>query len=239
MIIFPAIDIKEGKVVRLLQGKFDQETVYSSDPISVAKDFEAQGARWLHVVDLDGALHGSLKNTDVILSIARSVKIPVQVGGGIRRKEDIDRLIKGGVARVVLGTVAIEDNKFLKEILKTWKKKIAVSLDCENGLVMKKGWTEKTKIKAVDVVKNFEEVGLQFIIYTDITRDGMLSGPNIEQITKLTQATSIPIIASGGISSMEDLKAISALEDKGVIGVITGKALYEGKINLKEALSLC
>ena len=144
MIIFPAIDIKEGKVVRLLQGKFDQETVYSSDPISVAKDFEAQGARWLHVVDLDGALHGSLKNTDVILSIARSVKIPVQVGGGIRRKEDIDRLIKGGVARVVLGTVAIEDNKFLKEILKTWKKKIAVSLDCENGLVRKKGWTEKT-----------------------------------------------------------------------------------------------
>lgn len=239
MILFPAIDIQDGKVVRLLQGKFDQVTEYSQDPVSVAKQWESQGAQWLHVVDLDGAKTGTIKNKDIVLKIARSVKIPVQMGGGIRTKEDIAYLIEGGVARVVLGTKVIEDTTFLLDILADWKEKIAVSLDCSKGFVAQHGWTKTSQIKATDLAKELELLGLKVLIYTDIARDGMLSGPNYEGLKALLEATRIPVIASGGIANLDDIRRLKSLESRGVIGAITGKAIYEGKLDLKKALELC
>lgn len=239
MILFPAIDIQNGKVVRLIQGKFDQVTEYSHDPVSVAKQWEAQGAQWLHVVDLDGAKSGEIKNKDIILKVARSVKIPVQMGGGIRTKEEIAMLIEGGIARVVLGTKAIEDTTFLVDILGSWNEKIAVSLDCSGGFVAQHGWTMTSQIKATDLAKELELLGLKYLIYTDIARDGMLSGPNYEGLKALLDATRIPVIASGGIANLDDIIRLKSLESRGVIGAITGKAIYEGKLDLKKALALC
>jgi len=239
MIIFPAIDIKEGNVVRLAQGKFDEVTEYSGAPVAMAKLWEEKGAQWLHVVDLDGAKTGEMQNIDTILHIAESVNIPVQTGGGIRKKKDIQRLLEGGIARVILGTKIIEDRTFLKEILDQWKDKIAVSLDCSNGMVAQRGWTSTTNLKAIDFVKDLEALGLSCLIYTDIARDGMLTGPNLESLTELAEATDIPIIASGGISDIGDIKKLLAMQDKGIIGAITGRAIYEGKLDLKEALELC
>jgi len=239
MIIFPAIDIKEGKVVRLAQGKFDEVTEYSGDPVAMARLWEKKGARWLHVVDLDGAKVGEMQNLDIVLNIVQSVSIPVQVGGGIRKKEDIQKLLNGGVARVILGTKIIEDRTFLKEIIDQWSTKIAISLDCSNGMLAQRGWTSTSNIKAIDFAKDLENLGLSCLIYTDIARDGMLAGPNFEGLTKLAEAISIPIIASGGISNIEDIKKLLALQDNGIIGAITGRAIYEGKLDLKEALELC
>ncbi|MGE0267237.1 MAG: 1-(5-phosphoribosyl)-5-[(5-phosphoribosylamino)methylideneamino]imidazole-4-carboxamide isomerase [Candidatus Omnitrophota bacterium] len=239
MIIFPAIDIQDGKVVRLIQGKFDRVTEYSHDPISIAKQWESQGAEWLHVVDLDGAKTGQIKNKDIILQVARSVKIPVQMGGGIRTKEDVAFLIEGGIARVVLGTKVIEDTTFLLDILGNWNEKIAVSLDCSGGYVAQQGWTKTSNIKATDLAKELELLGLKCLIYTDIARDGMLSGPNYEGLKALLEATRIPVIASGGIADLDDIKRLKSLESRGVIGAITGKAIYEGKLDLKKALALC
>ena len=239
MIIFPAIDIKEGKVVRLAQGKFDEVTEYSGDPVAMARLWEKKGARWLHVVDLDGAKVGEMQNLDIVLNIVQSVSIPVQVGGGIRKKEDIQKLLNGGVARVILGTKIIEDRTFLKEIIDQWSTKIAISLDCSNGMLAQRGWTSTSNIKAIDFAKDLDDLGLSCLIYTDIARDGMLAGPNFEGLTKLAEAISIPIIASGGISNIEDIKKLLALQDNGIIGAITGRAIYEGKLDLKEALELC
>jgi phosphoribosylformimino-5-aminoimidazole carboxamide ribotide isomerase len=239
VIIFPAIDIKEGNVVRLLQGKFDEVTEYSGAPVAMAKLWEEKGAQWLHVVDLDGAKTGEMQNLDTIVKIARSVHIPVQTGGGIRREEDIKNLLDRGIARVILGTKVIEDRTFLKDMIQRWKDKIAVSMDCSNGMVAERGWTETSDLKATDFVKELETLGLSCLIYTDISRDGMLSGPNFEALKELAGITSIPIIASGGISSIEDIRQLLDLQDQGVIGVITGRAIYEGKLDLKEALELC
>jgi len=239
MILFPAIDIQDGKVVRLIQGKFDQVTEYSHDPVSIAKQWEAQGAPWLHVVDLDGAKSGALKNKDIILKVARSVKIPVQMGGGIRTKEDIASLIEGGISRVVLGTKAIEDTTFLLDVLGSWNEKIAVSLDCSKGFVAQHGWTTTSQLKATELAKELELLGLKYLIYTDIARDGMLSGPNYEGLKALLDATRIPVIASGGIANLDDIIRLKSLEPRGVIGAITGKAIYEGKLDLKKALALC
>ncbi|MBF0521823.1 MAG: 1-(5-phosphoribosyl)-5-[(5-phosphoribosylamino)methylideneamino]imidazole-4-carboxamide isomerase [Candidatus Omnitrophica bacterium] len=236
MIIFPAIDIKEGSVVRLVQGKFDQVTKYSQDPIAIAQEWQSQGAKWIHVIDLDGAKEGQMKNTDAILKIVKSVKASIQVGGGIRTKEDIQKLLDGGVARVILGTKIVEDRTFLKDVLSIWKDKIAVSLDCSNGIVLQKGWTAATNIKAIDLVKELKNFGLSCLIYTDVAKDGMLSGPNFQALEELLNKTTIPVIASGGISCLEDIKKLKKLEKKGVVGAITGKALYEGKLDLKEAL---
>ena len=239
MIIFPAIDIKDGKVVRLLQGKFDKVTEYSDDPVTVAQKWQDMGAQWLHLVDLDGAKTGEIKNMDVILNIAKSVNIPVQMGGGVRRKEDIGKLIEGGVSRVILGTIVLEDTTFLVDVLSSWRDKIAVSLDCSDGFVAHKGWTETSRIKATEFVRELEILGVPCIIYTDIARDGMLTGPNYKQLQDMCDATSIPIIASGGISNIADIKKLAAMEKNGIMGCITGKAIYEGKLNLKEALKLC
>ncbi|HQP10221.1 MAG TPA: 1-(5-phosphoribosyl)-5-[(5-phosphoribosylamino)methylideneamino]imidazole-4-carboxamide isomerase [Candidatus Omnitrophota bacterium] len=239
MIIFPAIDIKEGKVVRLMQGNFNEVTEYSGSPVAMAKLWQAKGAPWLHVIDLDGAQTGQTQNTDKIIDIAQSVSIPVQTGGGIRAKKDIEKLLNGGVARVILGTKGVEDLAFLKEVIGQWQEKIAVSLDCSNGIIAQRGWTETSGLKATDFVKELEKLGLSCLIYTDISRDGMMSGPNVEALTELAETTTIPIIASGGISKIDDIKALLAIEDKGIFGIITGKAIYEGKLNLKEALNLC
>jgi len=238
MIIFPAIDIKEGNVVRLLQGKFDEVTEYSGAPAATAKLWKDKGAQWLHVVDLDGAQTGEMQNIEIILRIAQSVNIPIQTGGGIRKKEDIQKLLEGGIARVILGTKVIEDRIFLKEIVDQWKEKIAISLDCSNGMVAQRGWTSVSNLKAIDFVKDLQGLGLSCLVYTDIARDGMLTGPNLESLTELAENTDIPIIASGGISGIEDIKKLLTIQDKGIIGAITGKALYEGKLDLKEAIAV-
>ena len=239
MIIFPAIDIKEGKVVRLLKGDFDQVTEYSGDPTTVAKKWQEKGAQWLHVVDLDGARTGKMQNIDVILKIAQAVQIPIQVGGGVRQKDDIVQLIEGGIRRVILGTKAVEDRVFFKDVLAQWKDKIAVSVDCMKGMVTQRGWQTTSTIRAVDFVKDLETMELSCMVYTDVARDGMLNGPNFEELKVVLKSTKIPVIASGGVSSLEDVKKLAALEDQGLMGAIIGKAIYEGKVDLKEALKVC
>ena len=239
MIIFPAIDIKDGKVVRLLQGRFDDVTKYSDNPVTVAQTWADKGAQWLHIVDLDGAKDEKISNLSVISEIAHNVNIPIEMGGGIRTKEDIINLLNAGVSRVILGTKVVEDCEFLKEILSIWPEQIAVSLDCKNGMVAKKGWTSVTDLKAVDFAKELEQLGLKYLVYTDIKRDGMLTGPDIEGLKSILEAVNIPIIASGGISSIEDIKKLLELKNSGLLGAITGKALYEGTLDLESALKLC
>ena len=239
MIIYPAIDIKDANVVRLLQGDFSQVTEYADDPTLIAKTWVKKGAEWLHLVDLDGAKTGEMLNQKTIFKIVNSVDIPVQVGGGIRSMETVDELIEAGLSRVILGTKVLEDDKFLSECLSKYADKVAVSLDCNNGMIATKGWTNTTDVKATDFVKKLEEQGLQCLIYTDIARDGMLTGPNYEALEEMCDTTSIPIIASGGVSSLDDIKKLKTLESKGVAGAISGKALYEGKLSLREALEVC
>ncbi len=239
MIVFPAIDIKDGKVVRLLQGKFDNMTQYSEDPVMIAKQWENRGAQWLHIVDLDGALTGEMKNIEIIKKIAQSVEIPIQVGGGIREKENIDNLFSFGVTRVVMGTKVIENRIFLLEMVKKWKDRIIVSLDCSQGLLTQRGWTSMTNLKATVFAQEIENLGLHHLIYTDIAKDGMLQGPNYKGIEEILNAVSIPVIASGGVSSIEDIKKLSTYESRGLAGVITGKAIYEGKLKIEEALEVC
>ena len=239
MILFPAIDINNGRVVRLTQGKFDQVTEYSNDPLMMAQKWKKMGATWLHIVDLDGAQNGQMSNMRTVLDIAKNVNISIQVGGGIRRKDEIVRLIEGNIGRIILGTKVVEDRAFFTEVVKMWPKKIAVSLDCHNGMVAQRGWTSTTNIKAIDLVKELETIGVTCIIYTDIARDGMLSGPNIEALKQILKATKIPVIASGGISNLDDIKKLLALKSQGLMGAITGKAIYEGKLDLEEAIKLC
>lgn len=238
MIIYPAVDIKEGKVVRLLQGKFDQVTEYAQDPSSVALQWEARGAQWIHVVDLDGAKTGHLTNLDAIQAIMSTVKIPLQIGGGIRTELDVENLLKMGMKRVILGTQAINNQELLKRLVMRWPEEMAVSIDASNGFVTKLGWTENTDIRAVDFAKKLEDFGLKCLIFTDIARDGMLTGPNLESLEKILDAVDIPVIASGGVSNIEDIKNLKQLESKGLLGAITGKALYEGTLDLQEALKL-
>ncbi|MCK5579770.1 MAG: 1-(5-phosphoribosyl)-5-[(5-phosphoribosylamino)methylideneamino]imidazole-4-carboxamide isomerase [Candidatus Omnitrophica bacterium] len=239
MILFPAIDIKSGKVVRLKQGLFNKVTEYSDNPAEVAQKWENQGAQWIHVVDLDGAKSGKVKNLSIIAKVAQSVDIPIQMGGGVRTKEDIRELFAAGVGRVILGTKAVEDREFLKELVAQWPQRIAVSVDCSNGMVTQKGWTQVTEINAIDFVTELEDLGLRCLIYTDIKRDGMLTGPNFEALEELLSSTGVPVIASGGIAKLEDVQKLAELESMGVIGAITGKAIYEGTLDFKEALKVC
>ncbi|MBF0531817.1 MAG: 1-(5-phosphoribosyl)-5-[(5-phosphoribosylamino)methylideneamino]imidazole-4-carboxamide isomerase [Candidatus Omnitrophica bacterium] len=239
MIIYPAIDIQDKKVVRLRQGNFDEVTEYNRDPVAMAKHWEAQGAAWLHIVDLDGARAGEIKNFNLIRSIAAAVKVPVQMGGGVRTIEDVKKLINAGVRRVVLGTKVVEDKAFLNTVLSYSAEKIAVSMDCADGFLTTRGWTRKTDWKAVDFVRSWVDLGLQHLIYTDISRDGMLTGPNLAALKEILKAARIPVIASGGVASIEDVKLLKKLEPDGLAGLITGKALYEGRLDLKEAMAVC
>lgn len=237
MTIFPAIDIKNGKVVRLIQGKFDQVTEYAQEPSAIALQWEAQGAQWIHVVDLDGAKNGHITNWEGIQAILNTVSIPIQVGGGIRNEFDIERLLGMGVSRVILGTQAINNPDLLQHLLMRWPQAITVSIDAANGYVTKMGWTESTEIKAVDFARKLQNLGLKCLIFTDISKDGMLTGPNLDSLNEILGAVDIHVIASGGISNLNDLKNLKILEPKGLSGAIVGKALYEGAFSLTDALN--
>ncbi len=235
MLIISAIDIKNSKCVRLTQGDFEREKIYSEDPVTIAKKWEAQGAQMLHVIDLDGAKNGNLVNLEVIKKIAQNVKIPIQVGGGIRNKEVVKILLSSGVSRVILGTVALEDVDELKNILLNFVSQIAIALDTKNGTLMKQGWTQSTGKRNLVTALELERLGVQRFIYTDVVKDGTLTEPNYKEIANLAKSVAVPVIASGGITTMASVKQIKSV---GVEGVIIGKALYEGKIDLKEALNV-
>jgi len=236
MLIIPAIDLKDGAVVRFVQGKFSKK-VYSKDPVKVARHWVSQGAKFLHVVDLDGAFSGIPKNLKLVKDIARGVSVPVEFGGGVRNLEAIKNILKIGVARVVLGTKAVEDATFLKKAFLKFKEKIIVAVDAKKGKVMVKGW--KAGYKNTDAFKFclfLKQAGFKELIYTDTLKDGTLSGPNIKEIKKLLKITGIKVIASGGISKLADLDKLKRLENEGLSAVIVGKALYEGRFTLPEAL---
>lgn len=238
MIVIPAIDIKGGKVVRLFQGKFSDITEYGDDPLAMALKWQTMGAKWLHVVDLDGAKDAKMGNKDVVKKIAQRLTIPVEVGGGIRDESTIkDLIVDGKVSRVILGTKAIENREFLKAMIRQYGDKICVSLDCSDGYVASRGWVEKSNVRAVDLAKELEAIGLQWMVYTDIAKDGTLAGPNFEQLeTMLGAINKIHLIASGGVSNLDDIKRLASM--KGIDAAITGKAIYEGKLDLEEALKI-
>lgn len=235
MLVIPAIDIKNGKCVRLTQGNFESEKVYSEDPLTVAKQWEKQGAQMLHVVDLDGAKNGNLENLEVIKKIAQEVKVPIQVGGGIRNKKAVETLLSIGVSRVILGTIALEDEEELKSILKDYASQIAIALDTKNGKLMKQGWLEDSDKNCLVTAFKLEDLGAGRFVYTDVAKDGTLTEPNYKKIANLTKNILVPIIAGGGISNVSNIKQLKSI---GVEGIIIGKALYEGKIDLREAINV-
>lgn len=236
MIVIPAIDLKEGKCVRLLQGRMEDATIYSDNPAETAKRWEAEGAELLHIVDLDGAFTGGMKNLSAIEAIRKAIRIPIEVGGGIRDMERIEKLLSLGVNRIILGTVAVEKPELVKEACKKYPDKILVGIDAKNGFVATKGWVEVTQVKAKELALKMQGYGAAGIIYTDISKDGMLTGPNIEATREMVESLKIPVIASGGISSIDDIKRL--FEIKGLWGAITGKAIYSGSLNLREAIRL-
>ena len=233
MRLYPAIDIKNGQCVRLRQGVFEDTTVYANEPFEVAKEFEADGAKFLHIVDLDGALKGAGANVAALKKIVENVSIPVEIGGGIRTMEDIEHRLSLGVTRVILGTVAVENPEFVKDAVdKFGADKIVVGIDAKDGMVAIKGWETISNIDAVTLALSMKEMGVKTIIYTDISKDGMLCGPNFAQTARLVEATGMDIVASGGVSCMDDL---IELEKINVEGAILGKAIYEKRVDLKEA----
>jgi phosphoribosylformimino-5-aminoimidazole carboxamide ribotide isomerase len=237
MLIIPAIDLKEGKCVRLQQGLMEKATVYSDDPAGMAKHWESEGAELLHVVDLDGAFAGSPRNIAAITAIRNAIRIPIEVGGGIRDMSTIRILVSIGIDRIILGTAAIQNPSFVQAACTVFPGRIIVGIDAKDGLVAIKGWAEVTEVKAVDLAKQMQEYGVIAIIYTDIKRDGMLSGPNIEATKALAESLHIPVIASGGVHTMKDIEDLLTVRYAGVSGVITGKAIYSGSLNLKEAIT--
>lgn len=240
MLIIPAIDLQNGKVVRLVQGKYEEITVYSSNPASIAKAWVEQGAQFIHLVDLDGALTGKLQNFNIVQSILKEIKIPVELGGGIRTKADIEMVLNTGVRRVVLGTTACENIEKIKEWLQQFGEKIIISIDAKYGSVAKQGWTKQTGEKAIDLVSNLASIGARALIYTDISRDGTLAGLKIADIQKIIMAAGeAQVFVSGGVASLQDIQELKHLKPKAPAGVIIGKALYENKFKLKEAIALC
>ena len=233
MKIILAIDIRNGKCVRLFQGDYGRETVYYDDPVSVALNWKNQGAGMLHIVDLDGAREGTVINMPAIIKIIDSVSIPIQVGGGIRSLSTIEELVRIGVSRIILGTAALENEVLLNQVVDSYGKKIVVSLDAKNGILMKNGWLEPSKNELMPTVKELEKKGLQTIIYTDTVKDGTLTEPNYDAIQLLKESTKLNTIVAGGISSFDQIKRLKKMN---IDGVIIGRALYEGKINLKEVL---
>ncbi|MDO7606557.1 MAG: 1-(5-phosphoribosyl)-5-[(5-phosphoribosylamino)methylideneamino]imidazole-4-carboxamide isomerase [Loktanella sp.] len=236
MILYPAIDLKDGNAVRLVHGDMDQTTVFNDDPAAQARLFVEAGCEWLHLVDLNGAFAGEPVNAAPVEAILKACPVPAQLGGGIRDMKTIERWIDKGLARVILGTVAVENPDLVREAAREFPGKVAVGLDARNGFVATRGWAEETDIQVVDLAKQFEDAGIAAIIYTDILRDGAMKGPNIDATAALARAVNIPVIASGGVSSIADLTALKA---SGVIsGAISGRALYDGAIDLAAALAL-
>jgi phosphoribosylformimino-5-aminoimidazole carboxamide ribotide isomerase len=235
MILYPAIDLKDGQAVRLLHGDMDKTTVFNDNPAAQALEFVQAGCEWLHLVDLNGAFAGEPVNAAPVEEILKQTKVPAQLGGGIRDMATIERWLDKGLARVILGTVAVENPDLVRDAARAFPNQVAVGIDARNGKVATKGWAEETDVMVTDLAKSFEDAGVAAIIYTDIMRDGAMKGPNIDATEALARAVSIPVIASGGVSSLDDLKALKAT---GVIsGAISGRALYDGAIDLNEALS--
>ena len=238
MIIYPAIDIRGGRCVRLTEGRFDAETVFADDPAEMALKWAGLGAEFLHLVDLDGALAGEGKNVPVIERILQSVSIPVQLGGGIRNLETIEKLLSLGVTRLILGSAAVKNPQLVEEACKKYPGHIAVGIDAKNGEVAIEGWGKGSGVAATELAKKMAAYGVETIIYTDISRDGMLSGVNVEATAALARSCGVPIIASGGVASLEDIRRVKAVESDGVQGCIIGKAIYTGAVDLKAALAL-
>lgn len=233
MLILPAIDLRGGRCVRLEQGDFQKETIFDDDPAAVARRFEADGAEWLHVVDLDGARSGTPRNLEAIGAIMRAVKISVEVGGGIRTTQAVAEMLDAGAQRVVVGTRAVREPEWLREVAEQFPARIALGLDAREGLVAVEGWGKQTDRSAARTLKRFQDLMLAAIVYTDIARDGMMSGPNVEATAALVKAGPFPVIASGGVTTVEDIRR---LKEAGAAGAIIGRALYEGKLTLKAAL---
>ena len=234
MLLIPAIDLRNGFCVRLLQGESDKETVYSNNPVAMAATFEEAGAKRLHLVDLDGAFQGEGANISSIRSILKNVSIPVQIGGGLRTEEDIDRMLALGVSAVIVGTMAVKHPDVLEKLLKKYTdEQIILGIDARNRKVSIEGWKESTEIQDVKFALRWKNSGIKRVVFTDISRDGMLSGPNLTALREMAEHTGLKIVASGGISSMEDLEQLKTLEPNGVDQAISGKAIYEGKIDLK------
>jgi len=238
MIIFPAIDIRGGKCVRLTKGDFSQETVFSDRPQEMAKKWAEQGAKYLHVVDLDGALAGKPVNLEAIKEIIAAVSIPIELGGGIRTMETVEMLLDLGVERVILGSVAVKDPDLVKAACAKFGERIVVGIDAKDGIVAVEGWGVSGDVKAENLARQMADVGVKHIIYTDISRDGTLSGVNVEATASLAKESGVKIIASGGVSSIEDIRKVKKAEAFGVEGVIVGKAIYTGSLDLKQALQL-
>ncbi|HDQ26044.1 MAG TPA: 1-(5-phosphoribosyl)-5-[(5-phosphoribosylamino)methylideneamino]imidazole-4-carboxamide isomerase [bacterium] len=240
MQIIPAIDIRRGKCVRLIQGDVRDETVYSSQPVEIAKLWQGKGARLIHVIDLDGALSGKTKNYETIMKIIRALRIKIQVGGGLRDEDDIKKYIRADARRVILSTSVIASDEFLEKMIDKYGEKIVIAVDAKDGFVAEKGWKEVTKIKTLDFIKKIEEKGVKRIIYTDINRDGVMKGPNVKGVEQVVKNTGMKVIVSGGISRLKNIERIMELSKKydNIEGIIIGKALYTGGIELKEAIKV-
>ncbi|WP_163526829.1 1-(5-phosphoribosyl)-5-[(5-phosphoribosylamino)methylideneamino]imidazole-4-carboxamide isomerase [Halobacillus ihumii] len=234
--IFPAIDMRDGKCVRLEQGDFNKQTVYGDNPFEVAKEFADIGASWIHMVDLDGAKAGSKQNAEHVLRVAQELDCNVQVGGGIRSEQDAAFYLDKGVDRVIIGSLAIRDLPLTKQLLQKYNEKIVIGLDAKEGFIATDGWLERSEVKAVDLGKELAEAGAETFIYTDIAKDGMLKGPNTKEIVRLASETEVNVIASGGIQGLEDLNELKEYQNQHVIGSIVGKALYTNRFQLSEAL---
>lgn len=235
MIIFPAIDILDGNCVRLIQGDYNQQNMYSESPLSTANQWIANGAETLHIVDLNGAKSGTAVNKEIISQIVQSCNVPIQVGGGIRSFKQLKEYLSIGVQRVILGTTAIDNFSLLQEAVEQFGDRIIVSIDARNGMVATDGWRKESTIAAIELVENLEKIGIKTIVYTDIAKDGMLQGPNFGELATINEATSIDVIASGGITSLED---VLRLQEMNLYGAIIGKALYDGRIELNEVLEV-
>ena len=238
MILYPAIDLKDGACVRLVRGVMDQATVFNTDPGDQAQDFEEQGFDWLHLVDLNGAFAGRPVKAEAVDKVLASITIPVQLGGGIRTMETIEDWLERGVRRVILGTVALHQPDLVKQACLRFPGRIAVGIDAREGFVAVSGWSESSTVRALDLALRYEDCGVAAIIYTDINRDGAMGGVNVEATADLAFALTTPVIASGGVSTLDDLRALKAEEHTGIEGVIVGRALYDGRIDIKEALAL-
>ncbi|GFE65643.1 1-(5-phosphoribosyl)-5-[(5-phosphoribosylamino)methylideneamino]imidazole-4-carboxamide isomerase [Litoreibacter roseus] len=237
MILYPAIDLKDGNCVRLYKGEMDQATVFSDDPAAQALSFQEAGCEWLHLVDLNGAFAGQPVNADAVEAILSATDIPAQLGGGIRDLKTIETWLSKGLARVILGTAAVENPALVRDAAQAFPGQVAVGIDARNSMVATRGWAEETDIEATDLARQFEDAGIAAIIYTDINRDGAMQGPNVEATAALARAVSIPVIASGGVSSLDDLKALKTANAP-LNGAISGRALYDGAFDLGEALAV-
>ncbi len=236
MIILPAIDIKSGRCVRLYQGKADRETVYSEDPAAMARRWEGEGAEFLHLVDLDGAFAGEPKNWETVKKILAAVSVPAELGGGVRSPETIEMLLAGGVNRVIVGSRAAADPGFLADIYREFKGRILPSIDAREGMVMIRGWEEETELRAEDLGRDLKKIGFKLVIHTDTSADGTLGGPNLAALENFLDRTGLGVIAAGGVSRIEDIRDLKKLERKGLVGAITGQAIYAGTLDLKAAI---